>query len=165
MVRPFCRLLRFKRYSDRADVIAELKSHPVVLVVAPLSGHHSTMVRDTVKSLLQAHKVYVTDWMDARMVPLSEGPFTLDQYVGYIQDFIRHGQLSVGHAAIDQRRLPSREARRTSPKRFDDRVRSAATRLPGTSLRAPGSPSPAIQSVAVSGRIDARARVPRHGAT
>ncbi|MCI1710254.1 MAG: hypothetical protein LKM39_07850 [Chiayiivirga sp.] len=46
---------------------------PPVLVVAPLSGHHSTLLRDTVRTLLQDHKVYITDWTDARMVPMSEG--------------------------------------------------------------------------------------------
>ena len=51
-----------------------------MLVVAPLSGHHSTLLRDTVKSLLQDHKVFITDWTDARMVPL-DGPFHLDDYV------------------------------------------------------------------------------------
>jgi poly(3-hydroxybutyrate) depolymerase len=59
-------------------------------VVAPLSGHHSTLLRDTVRSLLQHHKVYITDWTDARMVPADQGPFGLDDYVGYVQDFIRH---------------------------------------------------------------------------
>jgi poly-beta-hydroxyalkanoate depolymerase len=53
-----------------------MKSQPTVLVVAPLSGHHSTLLRDTVKSLLQDHKVFITDWTDARMVPLDEGPST-----------------------------------------------------------------------------------------
>lgn len=87
--KPFCRLLRFKRYADDADNIAELKDDPPVLVVAPLSGHHSTLLRDTVKTLLRDHKVYITDWIDARMVPASEGAFTLDDYVAYIEEFIR----------------------------------------------------------------------------
>jgi poly(3-hydroxybutyrate) depolymerase len=88
--KPFCRLQRFKRFSDQAEVISALKRDPVVLVVAPLSGHHATLVRDTVRSLLGSHKVYVTDWVDARMVPLAQGPFTLDDYVGYIREFIQH---------------------------------------------------------------------------
>jgi poly(3-hydroxybutyrate) depolymerase len=57
--------------------------------VAPLSGHHSTLLRDTVRTMLQDHKVYITDWIDARMVPLEDGPFHLDDYVNYVQDFIR----------------------------------------------------------------------------
>jgi poly(3-hydroxybutyrate) depolymerase len=87
--KPFCRLLRFKRYSDDAQVIDDLHDDPKVLVVAPLSGHHSTLLRDTVRTLLRDHKVWITDWIDARMVPLAEGPFHLDDYIAYIQDFIR----------------------------------------------------------------------------
>ena len=86
---PFCRLLRFKRYSDDAGNIAGLKDDPPVLVVAPLSGHHATLLRDTVRTLLRDHKVYITDWIDARMVPASDGAFTLDDYVATIQRFIR----------------------------------------------------------------------------
>ena len=89
IAKPFCRLLRFKRYSDDQDRLRDLKDDPSVLVVAPLSGHHATLLRDTVRTLLQDHKVYVTDWTDARMVPAEQGPFTLDDYVGYVQDFIR----------------------------------------------------------------------------
>ena len=90
IVKPFCRLLRFKRFTDNPKALAQMKSQPVVLVVAPLSGHHATLLRDTVKSLLQDHKVYITDWTDARMVPMEAGPFHLDDYVGYVQEFIRH---------------------------------------------------------------------------
>jgi poly(3-hydroxybutyrate) depolymerase len=88
--KPFCRLLRFKRFSDDQKALALMKTQPTVLVVAPLSGHHSTLLRETVKSLLQDHKVYITDWTDARMVPLDAGPFRLDDYVAYVQEFIRH---------------------------------------------------------------------------
>ncbi|CAD5374493.1 Esterase [Rubrivivax sp. A210] len=88
--KPFCRLLRFKRFTDDSGALETMKAQPTVLVVAPLSGHHSTLLRDTVKSLLCDHKVFITDWTDARMVPLSAGPFHLDDYVGYVQEFIRH---------------------------------------------------------------------------
>ena len=88
--KPFCRLLRFKRYTDDPAVLAKMKAQPTVLVVAPLSGHHSTLLRDTVKQLLKDHKVYITDWTDARMVPMEAGPFHLDDYIYYVQDFIRH---------------------------------------------------------------------------
>ena len=88
--KPFCRLLRFKRYTDDAENILGMKDQPTVLVVAPLSGHHATLLRDTVRTLLPDHKVYITDWVDARMVPAEAGAFTLDNYVGYIQEFIRH---------------------------------------------------------------------------
>ncbi|MEA3114795.1 MAG: poly(3-hydroxybutyrate) depolymerase [Caballeronia sp.] len=90
MEKPFCRLIRFKRFSDDSATVTELKTEPIVLVCAPLSGHHSTLLRDTVKTLLHDHKVYLTDWLDARMVPLEDGSFHLDDYVEYIQEFIRH---------------------------------------------------------------------------
>ena len=90
LVKPFCRLLRFKRFTDNPKALAAMKSQPAVLVVAPLSGHHATLLRDTVKSLLHDHKVYITDWTDARMVPLEAGAFHLDDYVKYVQEFIQH---------------------------------------------------------------------------
>jgi poly(3-hydroxybutyrate) depolymerase len=90
LAKPFCRLLRFGRHADQAPVIARLAEDTPVLVVAPLSGHHATLLRETVRTLLADHTVYVTDWIDARLVPLSEGGFTLDDYVGYIGEFMRH---------------------------------------------------------------------------
>ena len=86
--KPFCRLIRFKRFSDDSATLDKMKAQPSVLVVAPLSGHHSTLLRDTVKSLLQDHKVWITDWTDARMVPVEAGPFHLDDYIRYVQEFI-----------------------------------------------------------------------------
>ena len=88
--KPFCKLLRFKRHSNEADQLHTMLNQPFVLVVAPLSGHHATLLRDTVRTLLRDHRVYVTDWVDARMVPGSEGEFGLDDYIAYIQEFIRH---------------------------------------------------------------------------
>ncbi|MBT2116187.1 polyhydroxyalkanoate depolymerase [Dyella sp. LX-66] len=90
LAKPFCELKRFKRYSDDQDTIERLKNEPSVLVVAPLSGHHATLLRDTVRTLLRDHKVYITDWVDARMVPAEQGTFHLDDYVEYVQEFIRH---------------------------------------------------------------------------
>ena len=89
ITKPFCRLLRFKRFSDNPAVLDLMKNQPTVLVVAPLSGHHSTLLRDTVRLLLRDHKVLITDWTDARTVPLEAGPFHLADYVEYVQDFIR----------------------------------------------------------------------------
>ena len=90
--KPFCELLRFKRFSDDPAMLAKLKDQPAVLIVAPLSGHYATLLRDTVKTMLKDHKVYITDWKNARLVPLSEGDFHLDDYVNYVQEFIRHLQ-------------------------------------------------------------------------
>lgn len=85
--KPFCRLIHFKK--DLSDKQFANTKQPTVLLVAPLSGHHSTLLRDTVRALLSSHDVYITDWTDARMVPLSEGPFHLHDYIYYVQDFIR----------------------------------------------------------------------------
>jgi poly(3-hydroxybutyrate) depolymerase len=85
--KPFCRLLHFRKQLS-ARKLAALKQ-PTVLLVAPLSGHHATLLRDTVRSLLIQHDVYITDWTDARMVPHAAGPFHLHDYVHYVQDFIR----------------------------------------------------------------------------
>jgi len=98
--KPFCQLRRFKRYSDDPKTLDLLKTQPAVLVVAPLSGHYATLLRDTVRTLLQDHKVYVTDWRNARLVPLSEGEFHLDDYVNYMQDFIRHLQSIYGNCHV-----------------------------------------------------------------
>jgi poly(3-hydroxybutyrate) depolymerase len=87
--RPFCRLLHFQRSSDEQQVQNLLERSPRVLVVAPLSGHHATLLRDTVRTLLSDHDVYITDWVNARLVPLDQGPFSLADYVGYVRDFIR----------------------------------------------------------------------------
>jgi poly(3-hydroxybutyrate) depolymerase len=83
-----------------------MKTQPVVLIVAPLSGHHATLLRDTVKSLLAGHKVFITDWTDARMVPVDKGPFHLDDYVAYMQEFIRHIGPEVNVISVCQPTVP-----------------------------------------------------------
>ena len=86
-VKPFCHLLHFKK--DLSDKALNTLKQPTVLLVAPLSGHHATLLRDTVRGLLTDHDVYITDWIDARMVPASDGAFHLHDYIYYVQDFIR----------------------------------------------------------------------------
>ncbi len=98
--KPFCELRRFKRFSDDTATLAKLKGQPAVLIVAPLSGHYATLLRDTVKTMLKDHKVYITDWKNARLVPLSEGEFTLDDYVNYVQEFVRHLQKTYGNCHV-----------------------------------------------------------------
>ena len=85
--KPFCKLLHFKRMLP-AGLAAHGKD-PRVLIVAPLSGHHATLLRDTVRAMLPDHEVYISDWVDARLVPLSHGPFHLDDYVAYVTEFIQ----------------------------------------------------------------------------
>jgi poly(3-hydroxybutyrate) depolymerase len=98
--KPFCELRRFKRFTDDVATLAKLKGQPAVLIVAPLSGHYSTLLRDTVKTMLGDHKVYITDWKNARTVPLSEGKFHLDDYVNYVQEFVRHLQGIYGNCHV-----------------------------------------------------------------
>jgi len=98
--KPFCELRRFKRFSDDPATLTMLKAQPVVLIVAPLSGHYATLLRDTVKTMLQGHKVYITDWKNARLVPLTDGEFHLDDYINYVQEFIRHLQATYGHCHV-----------------------------------------------------------------
>jgi poly(3-hydroxybutyrate) depolymerase len=85
--KPFCRLLHFRRLLPTN--LAHHGNAPRVLVVAPLSGHHSTLLRDTVRAMLPDHDVYITDWIDARLVPISHGPFHLADYVAYVIEFIQ----------------------------------------------------------------------------
>ncbi|QJC57077.1 hypothetical protein HC248_02392 [Polaromonas vacuolata] len=98
--KPFCELRRFKRFTDNTATLTKLKGQPAVLIVAPLSGHYATLLRDTVKTMLKDHKVYITDWKNARTVPLTEGEFHLDDYVNYIQEFIRHLQATYGNCHV-----------------------------------------------------------------
>ena len=98
--KPFCELRRFKRFTDDPATLTKLKGQPAVLIVAPLSGHYATLLRDTVKTMLKDHKVYITDWKNARIVPLSEGSFHLDDYVNYVQEFIRHLQGIYGNCHV-----------------------------------------------------------------
>ncbi|MCK6418656.1 MAG: polyhydroxyalkanoate depolymerase [Alphaproteobacteria bacterium] len=78
--KPFGRLLNFKRQIRRRD--------PKVLIVAPMSGHYATLLRGTVEALLPHHDVYITDWEDARQVPITDGRFSLDTYITYLREFL-----------------------------------------------------------------------------
>ena len=98
--KPFCELRRFKRFTDDPATLTKLKGQPAVLIVAPLSGHYATLLRDTVKTMLKDHKVYITDWKNARTVPLADGAFHLDDYVNYVQEFIRHLQKTYGNCHV-----------------------------------------------------------------
>jgi poly(3-hydroxybutyrate) depolymerase len=80
--KPWGNLLHFQRETPRPN-------DRRVLMVAPMSGHYATLLRGTVKDFLPDHDVYITDWTDAREVPMFQGTFDLDDYIDYIQDFIR----------------------------------------------------------------------------
>jgi poly(3-hydroxybutyrate) depolymerase len=78
--RPFCRLIHFERVFEHRP----RRPQPRLLIVAPVSGHYATLLRGTVEAFLPNHDVYITDWHDARMVPMSEGGFDLDDYIDYV---------------------------------------------------------------------------------
>jgi poly(3-hydroxybutyrate) depolymerase len=82
--KPFCRLLYFDRKLTRPLRMPQ----PRVLIVAPMSGHYATLLRGTVEAFLPTHEVYITDWSDARMVPLSAGRFDLEDYVDYLIEML-----------------------------------------------------------------------------
>ena len=95
---PFCNLLHFRKDSQREE--------PIVLVVAPLSGHFPTLLRGTVRTLLPDHDVFITDWQNARNVPLLFGRFGLDDFVDLIIDFIRFLEPPVHVVAVCQPSVP-----------------------------------------------------------
>ncbi|HET9036131.1 MAG TPA: polyhydroxyalkanoate depolymerase [Myxococcaceae bacterium] len=95
---PFCRLLRFERDIERED--------PKVLIVAPLSGHHATLLRETVRELLPDHDLYITDWVDARLIPLSAGRFDLADYVDLLIAHLRELGPDVHVLAVCQPAVP-----------------------------------------------------------
>jgi poly(3-hydroxybutyrate) depolymerase len=83
--RPFCNLMHFVR-----PTVPDHESQPKLLIVAPMSGHYATLLRGTVEAFLPTHRVYITDWADARMVPLSLGHFDLDDYIDYLREMLEH---------------------------------------------------------------------------
>ncbi|MBZ6077144.1 polyhydroxyalkanoate depolymerase [Microvirga puerhi] len=81
--RPFCNVISFERN------FAGAKKQPKLLIVAPMSGHYATLLRGTVETFLPTHQVMISDWEDARMVPLAEGTFDLDDYIDYMMGMFR----------------------------------------------------------------------------
>jgi len=82
MEKPFCNLIHFQKYG-------KIKQ-PKLLIVAPMSGHHATLLRGTVEALLPFLDVYITDWKDARNVPMYHGDFRLEDYIEYTIEFTKH---------------------------------------------------------------------------
>jgi poly(3-hydroxybutyrate) depolymerase len=96
--KPFCRLLHFEKVGAPAQ--------PKVIVFAPLSGHFATLVRDTVRTLLADHDVWVTDWIDAKEIPIAVGPFHFDDYVAYVREFLRFLGPEVHSISVCQPTVP-----------------------------------------------------------
>jgi poly(3-hydroxybutyrate) depolymerase len=100
--KPFCRLIHF----SRALPAEETAQSPRILIVAPLSGHYATLLRGTVEAMLPSHDVYITDWVDARTVPLASGHFDLNDYVDYIVEMIRLFRGDIHVMAVCQPSVP-----------------------------------------------------------
>jgi poly(3-hydroxybutyrate) depolymerase len=99
--RPFCDLLRFERDLPKGTDLG-----PKILIVAPMSGHYATLLRGTVEALIQGADVYITDWQDARTVPVTEGLFDLDDYIDYVIDMIHHLGPNTHVVAVCQPSVP-----------------------------------------------------------
>ncbi|NLS05891.1 polyhydroxyalkanoate depolymerase [Rhizobium sp. P32RR-XVIII] len=80
--RAFCNLLHFERDTPSGH------NDPRILIVAPMSGHYATLLRGTVEALLPSADIYITDWVDARMVPMTEGTFDLNDYIDYVIEML-----------------------------------------------------------------------------
>ncbi|AGK56556.1 polyhydroxyalkanoate depolymerase, intracellular [Hyphomicrobium denitrificans 1NES1] len=103
MSRPFCNLIHFAR-----DELQTGKHHdPKVLIIAPMSGHYATLLRGTVEAMLPEHDVYITDWADARNVPIAAGRFDFDDFVEYIIDFVRFIGAGTHIIAVCQPAVPA----------------------------------------------------------
>lgn len=96
--KPFCKLLHFKRGTKVKD--------KKLLIVAPMSGHYATLLRGTVEALLPHHDVYITDWQNARDIPLYKGTFDLNTYIDYIIEFLGHIGPNAHTMAVCQPSVP-----------------------------------------------------------
>ncbi len=126
--RPFCRLLHF----ERAFVRPPRRPQPKLLIVAPMSGHYPTLLRGTVETFLPNHDVYITEWIDARMVPLADGRFDLDTYIDYIISMFR----DAWRRCSCDRRLPAVGAGHGGGCADGGRQRSGCSALDGVDGRA-----------------------------
>lgn len=136
--KAFCRLIHFQKTYVESEFSRGKASElfPKILVVAPYSGHYATLLRDTVRSLLKDHDVYITDWANARDVPIFEGKFTLENYITYLIDFIRLIDDELNVVAVCQPAVPV----------------LATTAL----LASTGQPSPLKSITLMGGPIDTR---------
>jgi len=126
--KPFCRLLHFKRVFP---VKSKRPADPKVLIIAPLSGHHSTLLRDTVRALLPDQDVWITDWTDARLVPITAGPFHLDDYVDYVIEFVRALGPDVHLISVCQPTVPVLAAVSLMASRNDPKLPKSMTMMGG----------------------------------
>ncbi len=140
--KPFCDLLHFTRDFENKN----RDSDPKVLLIAPMSGHYATLLRGTTETLIADHDVYVTDWVDARLVPLSLGHFDLDDYIDYIIEFLQHIGPYVHVVAVCQPSVPALAATAVMAAR-EDEFQPASLTLMGGPIDTRCSPT-AVNNVA-----------------
>lgn len=124
--KPFCNLKHFERVLP-----ANIERGPKVLLVAPMSGHYATLLRGTVETLLPHADVYITDWIDARMVPLADGSFDLDDYIDYVIEMIHFLGPDTHVMAVCQPSVPVLAAVAVMEARGDSLVPSSMTLMGG----------------------------------
>lgn len=122
--KPFCTLIHFdkKEYTGR---------QPKLLIVAPMAGHHATLLRGTIQEMLSYADVYVTDWIDASQVPLSAGPFDMDDYIDYVIEFIKTCGVGTHVMAVCQPTVPVLAATAIMSHDKDEAVPSSLTLMGG----------------------------------
>lgn len=125
--KPFCNLVHF----DREEKVIGRRYDPKVLIVAPLSGHYATLLRGTVEAMIREHNVYVTDWADARMVPVGAGPFDLDDFIDYIIEFIQYLGGNTHVIAVCQPAVPVLAAAALMASRNDPMLPASVTLMGG----------------------------------
>ena len=124
--RPFCNLIHFQR------ALPEGKSAgPKILIVAPMSGHYATLLRGTVEEMVQHGDVYITDWIDARMVPVTEGSFDLDDYIDYIMSILHFLGSNTHVMAVCQPSVPVLAAVALMEARQDQHAPASMTLMGG----------------------------------
>ncbi len=124
--KPFCDLINFHR-----TLPSDQPKGPKILIVAPMSGHYATLLRGTVETLLPSADIYITDWIDARMVPKSDGSFDLDDYIDYIIDMLHTLGPDTHIMAVCQPSVPVLAAMAVMEKRGDPSTPRSMTLMGG----------------------------------
>lgn len=127
LAKPFCNLIHFRREFD----VPQPKPDPKVLIIAPMSGHYATLLRGTVASMTEEHDVYVTDWADAREVPIIEGEFNLDSFIDYAIEFIQFLGPDTHVMAVCQPAVPALAATAIMAQRNDPLQPASLTLMGG----------------------------------
>ncbi|ACM34982.1 MULTISPECIES: polyhydroxyalkanoate depolymerase [Rhizobium/Agrobacterium group] len=124
--KPFCNLIHFNR-----SLTQPRSNDPKILIVAPMSGHYATLLRGTVEALLPSADVYITDWIDARMVPMTDGTFDFDDYVDYVIEILHHLGPNTNLVAVCQPSVPVLAAVARMEAENDEFVPSSMTLMGG----------------------------------